>query len=191
SKGREMIEMALWGLLLAVSAWLLLNTINPDFVTGKFGIPPATIESKLPPLPTMGGEWVTKLADDTKTREYLKSYYIFVNKGPCPNSYNDTNCTMLSDLPQNAVDGVIKIKQDSKAAITITGGTEGGHKEHGPGKPVLDLRYNNDLLFYMRDKTGISGKMEYDTRYNSKDGSFSVIREKNIDGIEHFHVVFQ
>ncbi|MBU2219463.1 hypothetical protein KKG15_03165, partial [Patescibacteria group bacterium] len=95
SKGREMIEMALWGLLLAVSAWLLLNTINPDFVTGKFGIPPATIESKLPPLPTMGGEWVTKLADDTKTREYLKSYYIFVNKGPCPNSYNDTNCTML------------------------------------------------------------------------------------------------
>ncbi|MBU2109826.1 hypothetical protein KKB71_02660, partial [Patescibacteria group bacterium] len=47
SKGREMIEMALWGLLLAVSAWLLLNTINPDFVTGKFGIPPATIESKL------------------------------------------------------------------------------------------------------------------------------------------------
>jgi hypothetical protein len=145
----------------------------------------------------MEGEWVTKLADDSKTRNYLKSppYYIFANKGPCPNSYSNTNCTMLSDLPQNAVDGVIKIKQDSGAAITITGGTEIGiHKEHGPNKSVLDLNFNNDLLVYMHDKVGLpfGQKMELDTRYSSVDGKFTVIRETNASGSgQHFHVVFK
>jgi len=195
SNAKKRIRDALWGLLLAFGAVLILETISPgQFTNLNLAITPVTIEAPAP-TPAMEGEWVTKLADDSRTRDYLKSKYIFTNKGPCPNSYYDTNCTMLSDLPQNAVDGVIKIKQDSGAAITITGGTEIGiHKEHGPNKPVLDLNFNNDLLFYMHDKVGLpSGqKMELNTRYTSTDGKFTVIRENNASGRgQHFHVVFQ
>lgn len=197
SKGRDMIEMALWGLLLALCAWLLLNAINPDFVKGKFGLEPVTIE-RASATPAMEGEWVTKLADDSKNRDYLKSYYIFSNKGPCPNSYSNTNCTMLSDLPQNAVDGIIKIKQESGAAITITGGTETGiHKEHGPNKPVLDVRYKNTggentntaLKIYLDKQVGKT--MKVGDRLDTKDGKMNILFEKNGDGSEHFHITFK
>ena len=36
SKGREMISMALWGLLLALMAVLILNSINPQLIRGTF-----------------------------------------------------------------------------------------------------------------------------------------------------------
>ncbi len=39
TKGRGMIEMALWGLLLAVSSVLILETINPDLVRTGLSIP--------------------------------------------------------------------------------------------------------------------------------------------------------
>ena len=38
TKGKEKIESAIYGLLLAVSAYLILYTINPNLVNGKLGI---------------------------------------------------------------------------------------------------------------------------------------------------------
>lgn len=43
SKGREMINMALWGLLLALSTFLILRSINPQLVTGVLPLPPPPI----------------------------------------------------------------------------------------------------------------------------------------------------
>src|SRR3989338_6932108 len=40
SEAKATIEHAIWGLLLAVSAWLILNTINPNLVNFNFGIQP-------------------------------------------------------------------------------------------------------------------------------------------------------
>ncbi len=56
-KGRDMIEMAIWGVLLAVTAWLILSVINPDLVTGKFELEPVVIEGikKPSPAPTPTG----------------------------------------------------------------------------------------------------------------------------------------
>lgn len=46
SAGRERITQALLGLLLAVTAWLILYTINPDFIKGTLlNIPDITINS--------------------------------------------------------------------------------------------------------------------------------------------------
>ncbi len=45
TKGREMIYMALWGLLLAISSVLILTTINPNLVSTGFTIPPIEIKS--------------------------------------------------------------------------------------------------------------------------------------------------
>lgn len=44
SKGREMIKNAIWGLLLAITAWLILWTINPDLVEKGFKVDPVTIK---------------------------------------------------------------------------------------------------------------------------------------------------
>lgn len=40
TKGREMISMAIWGLLLAISSVLILTTINPNLVKNTLDIPP-------------------------------------------------------------------------------------------------------------------------------------------------------
>ncbi len=39
---KNRITQALLGLLLAIGAWLILNTINPDLAKGKLTIPPIT-----------------------------------------------------------------------------------------------------------------------------------------------------
>lgn len=203
SDAKKRINQAIFGLLLAAMSWLILYTINPDLTKNVLNIESVDVggpgdqqDGELPPgdKPPLDGEWTSILADDNKTRNFLKENFIFINKGACPTSYKDTNCTMVSELPQNAIDGVIKIKKDSGASITITGGTEiGVHKSHGPNNPILDLRFNSTLLQYMHDKVGlgIGTKMEYDKIYNANDGSFGVIREINKDGVEHFHVVFK
>lgn len=41
SAAKEGIQSALWGLLLAISAWLILSTINPDLVKFNLNIPRA------------------------------------------------------------------------------------------------------------------------------------------------------
>ncbi len=49
---KNRITQALLGLLLAIGAWLILYTINPDLAKGKLTIPP------LPPAPYGAtGEW--------------------------------------------------------------------------------------------------------------------------------------
>src|SRR3989344_5880474 len=40
SEARATIEHAIWGLLLAVSAWLILNTINPNLVNFNISVQP-------------------------------------------------------------------------------------------------------------------------------------------------------
>ncbi len=47
-KAKDRITQALYGLLLAVCAWLILNTINPDFVKGTLDLSSYGISSTNP-----------------------------------------------------------------------------------------------------------------------------------------------
>src|SRR3990167_790276 len=40
SEAKTIIQNAIWGLLLAISAWLILYTINPDLIKFNLTIPP-------------------------------------------------------------------------------------------------------------------------------------------------------
>ena len=42
SEAKNTIQNAIWGLLLAISAWLILFTINPDLIKFDLTIPPPT-----------------------------------------------------------------------------------------------------------------------------------------------------
>ncbi len=52
SESRECIKNAILGLLLALAAWIILNTINPELVKTQLGIiiPPAASTDNLPPV---------------------------------------------------------------------------------------------------------------------------------------------
>ncbi len=52
TKGKEMISMAIWGLVLAISSVLILTTINPNLIKNTLDIPPT---GKIEPTTGAGG----------------------------------------------------------------------------------------------------------------------------------------
>ena len=154
--GREKIQDALWGLLLALGAFLLLQTINPALVrfdivntlqrvTKEAGRPVPGAPVPGAPGPTSGGE------------AFLRQQLL--NEGIAAVQPCDTGarpCADLTGLPQHAIDGLIGAKNacdlvvgrgtddDGCGAIVVTGGSETiGHRTHGPGIPFVDVDDNN------------------------------------------------
>lgn len=48
SQGREYVENAVWGLLLVIGAWVILNTINPDILKFTLSIDRVTLQNSSP-----------------------------------------------------------------------------------------------------------------------------------------------
>ncbi len=195
-KAKGYIGSSLTGLILAISSYMILYQINPDMINLK------PIEVAIPEDKTE--KIVLSSSQDTEIRAVLQNENIFINKQNCE-VVGYIGCTSLDGLPPMAVNGVINIKRalGYKGSVTITGGTEAGHKEHGQGKPVIDLRFcpagdclnidkNIELLNYMHKQTGLGlgDAFEYNKKYTSTDGNFETMLEKNADGSEHFHVRF-
>ncbi len=59
--GKERMQYALYGLLIALTSYLVLKTINPDLVNLKFGIPSLNLNAPTPSAPVAGnGPWTTQ-----------------------------------------------------------------------------------------------------------------------------------
>jgi hypothetical protein len=78
--------------------------------------------------------------------------------GLCPNQ-SSGSCTSLNGIPKKTVDTLVQIERDLANSsdpkqrelaklITVTGGTEFGHKAQGFGYPSVDLRYNKNSAQY-------------------------------------------
>jgi hypothetical protein len=119
-------------------------------------------------------EQVTKYpvsGNEASIRADLKASNIYVNKQPCPTPTTPYysvpgGCTSVSGLPAVAVD-VIKslssavganppqctetaaVRGDASCYVTVTGGTEAGHKTHFPNKPNFDLRRTTKATQYL------------------------------------------
>ena len=63
---------------------------------------------------------------------------------------NVSTCTSLEGMPQSAITEIINIKNNCSCTVTVTGGTETGHLEHGAGKAVVDLNDNPELWTYLQ-----------------------------------------
>lgn len=194
-EAKSWIGASLTGLILALCSYLILATVNPALVNFKT----STIETV-----EKNKETEAAMQSDAEIRSILDKQKIYANKLDC-GAEGQTNCTSVAYLPQNAVDGLIKIKNDSGVSyITITGGTEAGHTEHGANLPVVDLRYcqapcnsitkaEGDLAEYIAKQVGLGSvsEIKINQRYIATDGNFDVIREKNDDGSQHFHIRFK
>lgn len=90
SEARGTIENAIWGLLLAISAWLILYTVNPNLVKFDLKIPVQEISEK-PPVGGGGGECV-----DCQTIKNINIKTGACGNAPC--SINSSVADKLSNL---------------------------------------------------------------------------------------------
>ncbi|MFZ2522015.1 MAG: pilin [Minisyncoccia bacterium] len=162
-QGREYLTNAVVGLLLVIGAYAILYTIDPgilaiDLVMKRppTATPPAgvvvgaagTYTGARNPDGTLAGYSLTpeQVAINNTIRDALATSpgRVYVNAGPCDTG-STRGCTNVIGLPPNVVTSLKsisqtclnKIKQD--CLITITGGAEGGHLDHGPGANIVDL----------------------------------------------------
>ena len=138
---KEIINNALWGFLLAISAWLILYTINPNLVNINLSIEPQ-------PISTGGGggggsggggggggmtpiDPNARSLTDAEARAKLGS-----------NVKIEGNIT-LNGIKEVVVDEILRIKSECGCDVVITSATGGSHASgacsHGNGYKV-DLR---------------------------------------------------
>ena len=71
-----------------------------------------------------------------------------VSTGNCSNP-NVSTCTSLDGMPQSAIIEIINIKNNCGCSVSVTGGTETGHIEHGAGRAIVDLNDNPTLKAFL------------------------------------------
>jgi hypothetical protein len=206
SAGKERIKNAIWGLVLVISAWLILYTINPNLLTLNLNIEKVTTSA--PAGVTLGGElsagtgavlpWYPlspeQVAMNKTVMDELKKYGVGVNAGPCTTQGQTSGCTNLVGMLDSTFRGVTDLKKacGDKCIIEISGGTEGGHASHGPGEPPVDLRTGTNLDKYILDK-----KNEVVAPYVKPGlGTVYTVRVGNRNATflnegTHWHVVFE
>lgn len=81
---------------------------------------------------------------DAEMRQILASAGISVNS-PKPK-------TSLEQMPSFVAIFLKKIKDDCKCSVIVTGGTEPGHKTHGPRIAIFDLRQQEPFNSYVKSK---------------------------------------
>ncbi|MEK7193191.1 MAG: pilin [Patescibacteria group bacterium] len=180
SHGKKTIKSAIVGLVLALGAFVIVNTfitflgISIGGAGGWASFQCTVLELPPPPAPivppggitpppgvSLGTGWSGAVIppgtlDDATARNQLRAAGIEVTSSNGSNSNctsaGQTNCTSLSGLPQLAVDNLIALKSDCKCALTVTAGTEAGHATHGMGKSIVDVRADNKVTSYLQNE---------------------------------------
>lgn len=129
-EAKAWIGASLSGLVLALASYTILAAVNPNLVNFQ---PLPLVSPTAQPVDLKYSE------EDKALRDNFKTAGITVNKSDCTYA-GQTDCTSLENLPQIAVNGIYNIKKGADTNIMITGGTEAGHKSHGQGKPMVDIR---------------------------------------------------
>lgn len=161
---KEEFTRVTYGLLGVLGLWLILATINKDMLTGNVGLsdlrakagglgsgvvaarPTSGVDT--PFIPTNNDDptgW-NAIKNDRAVRDDLYTKNITVNKSVCTNP-TQTSCTTVGGLPPETLSMLIQLKDTCKITrrgeLVITGGSETGHKSHGPGKTPVDLSLNS------------------------------------------------
>lgn len=152
--GIERIQNAILGLLIALGAYALLNTINPDLLKSDIKIDDAVvivnIEDSAPqPYNSTTGLYKNGILKGTPLFGPTATLPPFatVNKGECTHVGQD-NCTSTRGLN---VSQLWAINQGCGCNLVITGGTEwwlhggqSGSTSHQQGGSTMDLRTDNN-----------------------------------------------
>ncbi|MHB8651915.1 MAG: pilin [Minisyncoccota bacterium] len=202
SKAKNHITNALIGLIMIAAIWLVLGTINKNFVDIPFSIPPAPSATAVQaqaggaaaPSPT--GPTVVS-GDEQAVRDQLSAAGITVFKRPCPDGvrYQDFpgGCTSVGGLPAETIGKLIALKKTCSCDIIVTGGSELGHKTHGVGLPRVDLSKNSsslDSYITSHGTSSSSGGCASGPHYVFGGGTFSGTFVDEVGGTPHWHICF-
>ncbi|MFA5736683.1 MAG: hypothetical protein WC893_00760 [Candidatus Paceibacterota bacterium] len=127
--------------------------------------------------------------NEQATRETLASQGINVNKEPCNGRDYRTvpgGCTDVAGLPQLSIDRLGEMNQEmGGGGILLTGGTETGHRTHGPGQNVVDISPTTQSRQYVNNHMVDS--------YTSNLGTYYVLDTGDIflDEGNHWHIQFK
>ncbi len=176
SAGREAIENALWGLLLVIGSYVILQTINPKMLDFTLDIQQFTVNPNTGSgnggvvAPTSGYTYTTNAngtrilngytltpaqqQQNTVLLNQLSSSpdSVEVNAGPCTTG-GTRGCTNIVGLPQLAITRLKSMKGACSSVvkdcyIQVTGGAEGGHATHGPNIANVDVSDSASLRTY-------------------------------------------
>ena len=161
TKGRGMIENAIWGLMLVIASYVILYTINPAILSFKLEIPGVTIASSTPNgiVANLPSEQFLQ-ANALVVRQYENNGIRVNNKTACPQEYTrgvqQIGCTTLYGLPSSVLTGLTQLKS-CNCNLIVTGGSE-YHGEgvnqseiHKLGNAVVDLYPDAKLYDYLRE----------------------------------------
>ncbi len=210
NKGIDTIKKTVIGLLILFSSWIVINELLLFFSAGNEDkTKPANILQNpwnevtcLPPKAAAApGGAVMGIAYDglgapgeqAVPRQTLAAAGIMANTNYCsdfdtPIDKNYTGCTTLAQLPQNAILGLINLKNacGAKCTLYITGGTEKrGHTSHGPGLARVDVRLDSALSAYIVFNGGNPEKTILGPKYTIKGTTY--LLESNPS---HWHIEF-
>lgn len=196
SEGKERIKNAVLGLVLVISAWLILNEINPNLLNINLNIEPITTKSIAGTLSKEGVKMTaTQITDSNSVRTSLETEGVLTYAGPCT-AGQTSGCVNLNGLSETIKDSLITLnkicdenmKGSGGCSIMITGGTEAGAHSvgsvHYTGNAV-DLRTNANLTGYVVENGGTPVETKYGYRYELKIDGQTVYF---LDEGDHWHV---
>ncbi len=202
---KQTIQDAVIGLLLAISAYTILATVNPKLVDFKFdieglklGAPISSTAGTAGPIAPITIDGVTLKVGDTWPNDSIDRTDL-QNRGISWNNFNctkigDTGCTSLYKIGETVINGLETLK---KACVTcvvrISGGTEYWlHSEgtaHRPGGNVVDLSLDPLLQTFLKKNgkpTTNSGCAPGDEKYVYNGATYV----KETPKLDHWHVCF-
>lgn len=153
---KGLITSAIFGIIIAFAAWLIVDTILKTLVKGNLTIAWQEIEEcpdpiepevpdlsklpKLPPIITTPGTYT-----DEEARQQIELAGILIHSsGNCSDQQNP-QCTSFEGIPKSAVGYILELDRMCNSQSTtcgrfvITAGTEIGHATHGTNKSVIDI----------------------------------------------------
>lgn len=170
TQAKQRITDSVLGLLIALGAFAILNTINPKLLGTEGGISIKSAGFKIDPeihgdtphsavdgkfcgkkYPEYTDGARTKWPSDEAERKIVADAGITVNKDNC--SYvGEKDCTSLTGLKTSSV-VALKKKCGTNCELVITGGTEcwlhSRATRHLPGNSIVDLRTTTTLTSYV------------------------------------------
>ena len=179
SDAKNTIQNALYGLLLAVSAYLILATVNPKLVNISLDIPGQTIA----PTTIPSGSGVDGTGNNQTNTDPTRLTTAQVNAKIRGTGVSITTGIRLEGVRAGVLDEVIALKRDCGAScnVTITSTTGGDHAttgtcNHGNGYKVdLRSRDNPALNNYIMKYRELPPRNNGDRVFSAPSGALYVL----------------
>lgn len=210
---KKIIQETMLGLALVLGSWVIVATIfagNDKIVSGgflnfDFNIPAIPAKpNENPPAGTAGAGGVRpgypltpqQVEQNTNILIDLENHNppVTVNNDGRPCTTGGTiGCTNVVGLPSSAINGVKNLATACGCSVQITGGTEGGHSNHGFNMAAVDLSPTSELNAYLAKTNPVAANPTNGTRVRIPGGGTYTYETTGANGRatgNHWHVQY-